>query len=66
MAFSKFKNPEGKTVRVDLSKVRAFADNGQGTTIDFDNGDSLDVVESVITVNNRANGAPAAEATPSE
>lgn len=55
MSFSKFKNAAGKTVRVDLSKVRAFADNGEGTTIEFDDGDSLDVVESVITVNNRAN-----------
>lgn len=67
MAFSKFKNAAGKTVRVDLSKVRSFADNGQGTTIDFDNGDSLDVVESVITVNNRANtGAAEVVETASE
>lgn len=55
MSFAKFKDAAGKAVRVDLSKVRAFQDNGNGTTIFFDNGDSVDVVESVITVNNRAN-----------
>lgn len=64
MSFSKFKNAAGQAVRVDLSKVRAFGDNGSGTTIVFDNGDSIDVVESVITVNNRANAGTVEVAEP--
>lgn len=67
MPFSKFKSPEGKAVRVDLSKASAFFDNGSGTTIVLDNGSSVAVADSVITVNNRANsGAEVAEPAAAE